>query len=291
VTTGHIAGTQPIDDTVDLLQGVNGLTIPEPPAGLDAYGLLGLIGDETSVSALQRFNPETGAFETAFYDAGTPSGDNFPIEWGISYQVHMRQAVLGFVLPTEILASIRITSLADGVVVTESPILVSGLVTGEAPYTVSVNGIPASITGTSFEASVPLVSGTNLLAAGLTDGGGRTASDSITVTYDDGVDYTIPPGGSATGARIFTADAAILDQIAYFNETQNGVPAQITYATTGVARISPTEIQVDFLIDAAPGATPGTYDFQVEYGLLDSGSNPLGPLNGNVFDFRIEVAP
>jgi hypothetical protein len=292
VTTGHIAGTEPIDDTVDLLQGVNGLTIPEPPAGLDAYELLGLIGDETSVSAIQRFNLETGAFETAFYDGtGIASGDNFPIERGVSYQVHMRQAVPGFVLPREILASIRITNPADGMEVTESPILVSGSVSGEAPYTVFVNGIPANINGNSFEASVPLVVGDNLLEAELTDGGGRTARDNVSVTYGDPLDYTIPPGGSATGARIFTADAAILDQIAFYNETQIGVPAQITYTTTGVARISPREMEIDFQIDAAPGAASGIYDFQVEYGLLDSGSNPLGPLNGNLFDFRIEVAP
>ena len=47
----------------------------------------------------------------------------------------------------------------------------------------------------------------------------------------------------------------------------------------------------DAEIDAAPGAAPATYDFQVEYGLLDAGSNPLGPLTGNVFDFRVEVTP
>ena len=63
------------------------------------------------------------------------------------------------------------------------------------------------------------------------------------------------------------------------------------YTTLSVQRISATEMQITFQIDITAGAAPGIHFFQVEYGLLDAGSNPLGPLNGNLFDFQIQVTP
>jgi hypothetical protein len=83
----------------------------------------------------------------------------------------------------------------------------------------------------------------------------------------------------------------VLDQVAFYTESQIGVPAGITYTTTAVSRISATEMRIGFTIQVAGGTALGIHFFQVEYGLLDSGSNPLGPLSGNVFDFNIEVLP
>ena len=48
---------------------------------------------------------------------------------------------------------------------------------------------------------------------------------------------------------------------------------------------------VTFQIDVTGAEALGLHAFQVEYGLLDGALNPLGPLNGNVFDFLIEVTP
>jgi len=58
-----------------------------------------------------------------------------------------------------------------------------------------------------------------------------------------------------------------------------------------VQRISATQMRVSFRIDVTAGAALGLHFFQVTYGLLDAGFNPLGPLSGNVFDFEIEVRP
>ena len=105
-------------------------------------------------------------------------------------------------------------------------------------------------------------------------------------------DFSIPGGWLPTPAPGSSpAIRAELDQIAFFTETQIGVPAGVTYTTTGVSRISATEINVDFQIAVQVGTTPGLYDFQVEYGLLDSNQQPLGPLTGNLFDFTLEVLP
>ena len=301
--SGHISGHNPVATTVDLFTGVNGLTIPNPPEGLDAFGLLSLIGNESVVSAIQHFNRFTGEFETAAYQDGIPTGINFPIapsadvhvfnqaQLGTSYLVHMRQDVPGFVLPSVVVPTIQITNPVDGAVVFSSPLVVNGLASGEVPFTVTVNGVAATVVGNSFTASVPLILGPNALDAEIVDGGGRVTTDSITVTYDDLVDYTIAPGGLVTDSRVFTADPAVLDQIAFFTEVKSGVPPGVSYTTTGVARISATEIEVSFRIEVEPATAPGIFDFQIEYGLLDADSNPLGPLSGNLFDFRIEVTP
>jgi len=285
-----IVGGLGIPQSVDLMVGVNSLTVPNPPAGLTGMDLLPLIGDETVVSAIQGFNRETGTFETAAYDGGVPAGMAFPIEPGVSYLVFMRSALAGFVLPVDTSATIQINSPADGAVVTTSPLTVSGDVTGTAPLTVDVNGVPAVVVGGSFTADVPLVEGANPLVASLTDAALRTATDTVSVTFEI-VDYSLPPGGGVVDARVFTADSAVLDQIAFFTETQIGVPAEVNYTTLLVSRISATEMLMDFQIDIVPGAAPGFVQFQIEYGLLDANQDPLGPLFGNLFDFRIEITP
>ncbi len=288
--SARMAGGPAVATTVDLLAGVNTLTVPNPPAALDAFGLLALIGNDSQVSAIQRFDGISGAFETALYDGGLPAGANFPIETEVSYLVHMQTNVLGFTLPVGVVAQIQITSPADAATVTSTPILVSGTVSGVAPLTVTVNGIPAAVVAGTFSASVPLVAGPNVIVASVTDDAGGNANDSITVTFTP-VDFTIPRNTGVASSRIFTGDSAVLDQAAFFTETQIGMPTGFTYTTLAVTRISATEFLVDFQIVVDGTAVLGIHMFTVEYGLLDGASNPLGPLNGNIFDFTVEVTP
>lgn len=186
---------------------------------------------------------------------------------------------------------ITIDSPLDGTIVSSEPVLVSGTIVDDEPVTVTVNGVPATLVGSAFSASVPLpIQGTNLITAIATDPFGEMGTDSISVTLNS-VDYSIPINGSVSDTRLFTASSALLDQIAFFTESQIGVPTGVTYTTTGVSRISATEMQVGFSIAVDPAASVGSQSFQVEYGLLDAGSNPLVPLIGNVFSFAIEVTP
>jgi hypothetical protein len=289
-STARIVGSARASPSVHLLAGTNLITIPDPPEGLDAFALLGLIGDEAVVSAIQRVDTASGRLESAVYRGDTPAGVNFPIEAGVSYLVHMRMNVFDFALPVGVVVEVQITSPADGAIVTASPVSVAGTVAGEAPLTVAVNGVPATVASGAFTAIVPLTPGLNTLTANARDGGGRAGSDAISVTFE-AVDFSIPRNGSASGTRSFTAASSLLDQVAYYTETQVGVPPGIVYQTTSVSRPSATEIRVGFRISATAAATPGIHQFQVEYGLLDAGSNPLGPLTGNVFEFRIEVTP
>jgi hypothetical protein len=241
------------------------------------------------------------AFGTASYATFLDiAGDSPPVQGGFYYLVRPAgdcsvpswQTVLGeepgrdIALRGEI--DVVITSPADGAVLVSSTATVSGTVNGTAPVTVTVNGVPATVMGGTFSAPVPLVRGANTIAASGTDAAGFLGSDQISVTL---VDHSIARGSFATGMRIFTADSAVLDQAAYFTESQSGVPAGVTYTTTAVQRISATQMRVSFRIDVGAGAALGLHFFQVTYGLLDAGFNPLGPLSGNVFDFEIEVRP
>lgn len=183
---------------------------------------------------------------------------------------------------------IAINSPLDGAVIVTSPVSVSGTVDGADPIAVTVNSVPATVMSGTFSASVPLVRGVNVITAVGVDAASFMGQDQITVTK---VDYSIGRPGSVTGSRIFTGASSTLDQAAFYTESQIGVPAGVTYTTQSVSRISATEMQIGFQISVSAGATPGIYFFQVDYGLLDSGMNPLGPFTGDIFDFEIEITP
>lgn len=83
--------------TWDLLAGTNLVGTPCAAPDMTAFQLLQkIIGGETVVSSIQRFNPNTGQFEIAGYHNGQPAGVDFLIVPGDGYFIHMKQEVLGF---------------------------------------------------------------------------------------------------------------------------------------------------------------------------------------------------
>ena len=105
------------------------------------------------------------------------------------------------------------------------------------------------------------------------------------------LDYEINKGGLVNDSRRFEGDSALLDQTAFYTETQIGVSTFITYTTTGVSRVSATEFEISFSIQVSGTALEGIYEFQVKYGLEDGGGNPLEPLTNSLFSFKIKVLP
>ncbi|MFH2142754.1 MAG: hypothetical protein ABIJ97_10045 [Bacteroidota bacterium] len=61
-----------------------------------ASDLLLSIGDDTEISSIQRFNHETGTFETMGYEGVQPSGLNFSILPGEGYFIQMKQETFDF---------------------------------------------------------------------------------------------------------------------------------------------------------------------------------------------------
>ena len=73
-----------------LTTGINWVATLCEPVYANAFDLLQAIGDEAIVSSIQRFNPDTGMFETAGYYNNQPAGVNFPIRAGEGYIIYMK---------------------------------------------------------------------------------------------------------------------------------------------------------------------------------------------------------
>jgi len=81
----------------DLKVGFNMVSLCGEGAGYSAYTLLQAIGNESVVASIQRFNPVTGAMDTAGYDGGgTPGGVDFQIVPNEGYVIYMFQEINGF---------------------------------------------------------------------------------------------------------------------------------------------------------------------------------------------------
>ena len=81
----------------DLRIGINLVGTGCVPEELTAFDLLQDIGDNTVAINIQRFNPNTGTFETAAYDeTGLPIGIDFPIVSGEGYIIYMKEPVAGY---------------------------------------------------------------------------------------------------------------------------------------------------------------------------------------------------
>lgn len=274
---------------ISLAAGLNIVSVPCIPVGCTSYDLLGYLGMPDQIASIQRFNRETGAFETTAFHSGTPSGVAFDLVNGEAYLISTKTQITASALLDA--PAITITSPSDLATVNNSPIDVSGTVSDSSAI-VKVNGIQATVSDGNFTATgVPLTEGANTITAVAVSPNNLSGSHTITVTLDQGIDYEIALGGSVSDSRNFQGDSALLDQAAYYTESQTGVPPGVTYTTTGMSRVSDTEMQVSFTIQVSGGAVAGIYEFQVEYGLLDSGSNPLTPLTNNIFSFKIRVIP
>jgi hypothetical protein len=150
---------------------------------------------------------------------------------------------------------ITILSPADLAYLNVSPITVSGTV-GDPGASVVVNGVAASGGGGTFQASVPLVEGTNTLTAVATNTGGTTSTASVQVTLD-----TTPPRLTieSPADNLETVDAAVTVSgtvndivVGTVNSQQaqvtvNGMAAQVanrSFLASGVAlSLGPNTIQ------------------------------------------------
>ena len=190
---------------IDLLTGVNLVGVPSAPEGFGCHDMLRAIGDATTISAIQRFNAITGAFEACAHadgQASGPVGVNFPIVAGEAYLVHMRQDVLGLNLNdlSKCLACLAFDP-TQGPIGGEVRISGAGFVPGST--TVAFNGVSAALsaeTPTRLTAVVPAGAATGPLT--LTESGATVSCGTFRVNQPpvlDAIgDQTAPLGDSMT---------------------------------------------------------------------------------------------
>jgi hypothetical protein len=125
--------------------------------------------------------------------------------------------------------AIAITVPADGLLTHQTPLTVSGTVSGTAPVAVSVNGIAAPVTGESWSVSVALVEGANTLAAGAANAFG-SASAAVSVTLDATppvVTITTPAEGAQTAAGSVVVEGTAVDASPITALLVNGLPVSV----------------------------------------------------------------
>ncbi len=145
-------------------------------------------------------------------------------------------------LPVGEAPTIGITTPADGALLGNGSVIVSGTLTGTEPVTVSVNGIAATVTGSTWSAALALADGAHTLTATANNAAG-SATDSVAVTVDTTppvVTITAPADGTQTTAALVTVAGTVVDArpIASFTVSGVAVPlvdgAFTTAATLGL---------------------------------------------------------
>ncbi|HWU40511.1 MAG TPA: hypothetical protein VN203_22920, partial [Candidatus Acidoferrum sp.] len=121
---------------------------------------------------------------------------------------------------------LTLTTPAPGFLTNQAQMSVSGTVTDASGImTVSVNGQPASLTGTGFTATVALVEGTNTLMVAAVDAAGNTSTASVTGTLDTVVPVvtvTTPVSGFVTNQGTVTVSGTVTDIGVIDGVTVNG---------------------------------------------------------------------
>ena len=127
---------------------------------------------------------------------------------------------------------VAISSPASGAYLNTPVITVTGQA-GDPAARVSLNGVAATLSGNSFNASVPLNEGPNTITAVATNSGGSTSTSSIQVTLDTTapkVEIYSPTANGSTGAASVTVSGMVNDIVV---GTVN--PQQATVTVNGVA--------------------------------------------------------
>jgi hypothetical protein len=108
--------------------------------------------------------------------------------------------------------TVKITSPTDGSIVNIAPLTVTGTVS-DPTANVTVNGVNPSILGSTFQASVDLAEGQNIIAAQATDHYGQTATDSVTVTLVTKGTIAGTVTDSQSGLELSSATVSVTDAL------------------------------------------------------------------------------
>ena len=105
-------------------------------------------------------------------------------------------------------------------------------------------------------------------------------------------DHTVSQGASVTGFNAVTGTEEAVGAVALFSgPVITGLPAGMSYNTTGFSFVSTIEFNTNFQISAGAATPVGTYAIEVAYTFLDSDSLAIPNLNNTTFNLVVEVTP
>ncbi len=131
--------------------------------------------------------------------------------------------------PQGVAPGVAIVSPMDGTLLASSDVAVVGSVSGTAPVSVVVNGVPAAVDGVGFAATLVLQDGPHTLTA-TADNAFGSAGDAVAITIDTTpplVTITAPVPGTLTAAASVTVVGTVVDASPIASLTVNGTPASL----------------------------------------------------------------
>lgn len=152
---------------------------------------------------------------------------------------------LAFTVTGSFPTGVTITSPAPLAFVNTPAVIVSGTA-GDPDATVAVNGVTAVRSGSRFQASVPLIEGTNTITAVATNRNGSASTASMQLTLDTTpprVTIDSPPAGFTTPEATIGVSGIVNDIVVgtinpqQAQVTVNGVPAEVSNRTFSLAAV------------------------------------------------------
>ncbi len=222
--------------------------------------------NEPSTSAIRAaityYQPPSGPFTFQTSDYGFDALDSFtvpatgtvPTRYSYSYDYTLA-AVQQEVAATNEPTTVSITSPAPATTVVDSPVTVSGTVSsGSGVSSVTVNGIAATLTGTSWSAVVALTPGQNTLTVTATSQTGATATASETIDYAPPTTTGPTTAVPATYPQPPSNRYAILAARAEPNGT---IAVRVTVPGPGLVSLLGTHIDIEHRVSTASLLNPG----------------------------------
>lgn len=177
---------------------------------------------------------------------------------------------------------VEITDPVDGVIVTSSPLTVSGSV-NDASASVDVNGVPAILTDNSFSTDVALSPGANEITATAVNANGDIAIDAINILFEP---PPLPEVRAVAGFDITTAIGASVTLDGSASTSTAGEP--LSYAWTVVSQPAASSATLD---DAALVRPTFTIDAEGEYVFALSVTTAGQTITDDVIVSTINSAP
>ncbi len=262
--------------------GPNLVRFPDLLPGENSGDLFLRLTDAGAIRSIQRYLPEEGRFESTASYRTDLTGPVFPVRASETYLVHMESAKPFF----------NISFPTEGAILSSQPITVTGTVS-PGVTSVVVNGVTGTVSNGTFQVpGVPLQNGVNLLDAAAIVSQDNYTSRKVNVSFGDAPDFILTRGGSISGSRKIAGAPGAFDDIAFFFEHKDLLPAGLTYTRNGISFTGPDEVTVSFTLSAAAGMATGVHDVSIRYVFTDDAEQPLpGPFTGNPLIFRVAVQP
>lgn len=236
--------------TIDTTPPVVTITAPEPatPTAAPSITVTGIVVDASPISAVMVNGvPATLSGETFTAELPLALGANTIIAEATDAAGHTGSdttSVTRGLPPT-----IAVAMPSEGALLAESPVRVTGAVSGTEPIAVTVGGMAATVDAGSFTAELPLPDGSHFLTATASSSFG-TASTAVSFVIDTtppAVTITSPADGAIVAEQPIPLAGAVADASPIVSLRIDGDPIAVAspFATTAALSEGPNTILVE----------------------------------------------